>query len=72
MAEETKLTPTEAGAHQLQVREHKAHKCHRCAGREDLSVGFVCKRGEDAWGRMQCDKPCRKFQLDEDQSRWLA
>ena len=69
---DTRLWPVEQEVQGIQVQEHKAHKCHRCTGREDLSVDFVCMRGEDAWERIRSPKPCRKFRLDEDQSRWLA
>lgn len=70
---QTKLTPTEAGAHRLAMMEHRAAKCRRCCGRLDLnSGGYRCGYGEDADERMSDIKTCRKWVLDEDQSRWLA
>lgn len=72
MTNETKLTPTEAGAHRLAMQEHKAKKCHRCCGRLDLKAGgFRCAWGEDAQERMRDLKHCGKFMLQDDQGEWL-
>lgn len=70
---ETKLTPVEASVQGVQMREHRAKKCHRCCGRLDLTKGgFRCGYGEDAQTKMADIKGCKKFTLDEDQERWLS
>lgn len=69
---DTSLTPVEREVQGMQMQEHKAQKCNRCVGREDISGGFVCLLGMDAWTEMRNPNPCRKFSVDEDQDRWLV
>ena len=69
--QDIRLTPTEAGAHRMQMDEHRARKCGRCIGRYDLpDNGYLCQRGQDAERVMASQRPCRRFVLDEDPNAW--
>ncbi len=61
MTEETKLTPTEQGAQNLEVFEKK---CAICSNRAHTTKKILCGIGRNPFTEWQSGRKCGKFRLE--------